>query len=241
MSHRADTSPMVSPGTRHRACHAPQAVRRAWRWFVAGAVLALASAAALAWDAKPMRAAAERLGPAAVEGARALAELIESARPLGEAAQAQAVNQFFNRRILFRDDVQVWGQADYWASPLETLARGQGDCEDYAIAKYFSLTALGVAPARLRLVYVRAVLGAADGPAQAHMVLAYFPTASGEPLILDNLVPDLLPASRRPNLTPVFSFNAEGLWQGSTPAGDPLARLSRWREVLAKAREQGFP
>ena len=47
---------------------------------------------------------------------------------------------------------------------------------------------------------------------------------------------------KRPDLTPVFSFNSEGLWQGtgSTSAGDPVSRLSRWREVIAKARAEGF-
>ena len=74
------------------------------------------------------------------------------------------------------------------------------------------------------------------------MVLAYYATPQSEPLILDNLIGEIRPASRRPDLTPVFSFNGQGLWQGvgATSAGDPVARLSRWREVLAKAREEGF-
>jgi predicted transglutaminase-like cysteine proteinase len=152
------------------------------------------------------------------------------------------LNTFFNRRIFFREDAEAWGQVDYWASPLETLIRGQGDCEDYAIAKYFSLLAAGVDPARLRLVYVRATLGPPAGPQQAHMVLAYYEDPQAEPLILDNLVPEVLPANRRRDLVPVFSFNAQGLWQGTNGAGagDPLARLSRWREVVSKARDQGF-
>ena len=110
------------------------------------------------------------------------------------------------------------------------------------MAKYFSLLSLGVAPERLRLVYVRAAIGGAGGTSVAHMVLAYYATPQAEPLILDNLIGDIRPASRRPDLTPVFSFNAQGLWQGvgAMSAGDPLARLSRWREVLAKAREEGF-
>jgi predicted transglutaminase-like cysteine proteinase len=93
--------------------------------------------------------------------------------------------------------------------------------------------------ARLRLVYVRAQVG---GAVQAHMVLAYYAAPSAEPLILDNLVGELRPASRRPDLVPVFSFNSDGLWEGvgAKVAGDPLARLSRWREVLAKARAEGF-
>jgi predicted transglutaminase-like cysteine proteinase len=152
------------------------------------------------------------------------------------------INQFFNRRLIFRDDMVVWGQLDYWASPLESLAKGMGDCEDYAIAKYFSLIAAGVPPVKLRLIYVRATIGGAGGPQQAHMVLAYYGQPTSEPLVLDNLITELRPASRRIDLTPAFSFNADGLWQGAanTPAGDPSARLSKWRETLAKARQEGF-
>ena len=124
------------------------------------------------------------------------------------------------------------------------LDKGEGDCEDYAIAKYLSLVSSGMPAARLRLVYVRARTGALDEPptGQAHMVLAYYATSQAEPLILDNLVADIRPASQRPDLTPVFSFNGQGLWQGvgATSAGDPLARLTRWRAVLLKAREEGF-
>jgi hypothetical protein len=74
------------------------------------------------------------------------------------------------------------------------------------------------------------------------MVLAYDAEVGAEPLILDNLRPEVLPASQRPDLTPVFSFNDEGLWQGAgnAPAGDPLLRLSRWREVWRRTQEEGF-
>jgi predicted transglutaminase-like cysteine proteinase len=97
-------------------------------------------------------------------------------------AQLAAVNAFFNRRIVFRDDAQVWGQLDYWASPLETLDKGEGDCEDYVVAKHFSLLALGMPVQRLRLVYVRAQAG---GESVAHMVLAYYGQPGAEPMILD--------------------------------------------------------
>ncbi len=75
-----------------------------------------------------------------------------------------------------------------------------------------------------------------------HMVLAHYATPGAEPSILDNLVGDIRPASRRRDLEPVFSFNGEGLWQGvgTSRAGDPAARLSRWRDVQVKARAEGF-
>lgn len=195
-----------------------------------------------AWDAERMTAAAQRLGPRALAGVRALQAVLATARDADEAGQLQAVNQFFDRRIAFRDDTEVWGQVDYWASPLEMLDKGAGDCEDYAIAKYFSLLALGMPAARLRLVYVRAQLGGPGGPTQAHMVLAYYARPDAEPLILDNLITEIRPASRRPDLEPVFSFNSDGLWQGTgaTSAGSPVARLARWPAVLAKGHAEGF-
>ena len=194
-------------------------------------------------DADRMASAAQAQGPKAVAGWQALRPVLTAAQAQGDVARLQAINDFFNRRIEFRDDLQVWGQIDYWASPFEMLGKGAGDCEDFALAKYFSLRAVGVAVNKLRLVYVRAELGGPGGPVQAHMVLAYYALPDAEPLILDNLISELRPASRRPDLTPVFSFNAEGLWQGTSAqsAGDPLARLSRWRDVLAKARAEGFP
>jgi len=192
-----------------------------------------------AWDAEPMQQAARRLGPGAIAALAPLQALLGEAAALDDAARLARVNRFYNERITFATDLQVWGQDDYWASPLETLAQGRGDCEDYAIAKYASLLAAGVEPQRLRLVYVRAQIGA---QAQAHMVLAYQAPGAEEPLILDNLRAELLPASQRPDLTPVFSFSTEGLWQGHAgpSAGDPLARLSRWRAVWAKTRAEGF-
>lgn len=211
--------------------------------LVAFTVLLLALlGASSALDGERLQTQAQRYGPVAQQSVRALLESLAVIASTDEETRVVQVNQFFNRRVFFREDVEVWGQQDYWASPLETLARGQGDCEDYAIAKYFSLLAVGVVPARLRLVYVRATLGLPAGPQVAHMVLAYYPAPGAEPMILDNLVLEVMPASRRKDLVPVFSFNTEGLWQGTdgAGAGDPLARLSRWREVVAKAREQGF-
>lgn len=215
---------------------------RPWRGLLLAAALAVASLQLAAWDPDRMLAAAHRLGPRAVDGAAALRTVVAQAGGLEEEQKLALVNQFFNRRVLFREDTEVWGQVDYWASPLETLNKGEGDCEDYAIAKYFTLLAAGVPGSRMRLVYVRAQMAGPGGPTQAHMVLAWTPPAGGEPLILDNLIGELRPASRRPDLTPVFSFNADGLWQGvgGASAGDPAARLSRWREVLLKARTEGF-
>jgi len=203
----------------------------------------VALAPSRAWDGDRMSAAAKRHGARAVAGMQLLQPLLRQVSDMDERTRLTTINGFFNRRILFRDDIEAWGQVDYWASPLESLGKGAGDCEDYAIGKYFTLTALGIPDARLRMVYVRATIAGAPNGFVAHMVLAYYPTPEAEPLVLDNLQPVIRPAGERPDLAPVFSFNAEGLWQGvgSIRAnGDPLTRLSKWREVLLRSRQDGF-
>jgi predicted transglutaminase-like cysteine proteinase len=190
-------------------------------------------------DVPRLMQSAQRMGPAAVQRTQALLDEMQTDAGVDEVDKLKSMNNFFNHAIQYRSDMDNWGVVDVWSSPMESLARGAGDCEDYAIAKYFSLIALGVSPAKMRMVYVRAQSG---GTIQAHMVLAYYPEPTAEPLILDNLITELRPASRRPDLAPVFSFNAEGLWQGvgSSSAGDPVARLSKWRDVLSKAKAEGW-
>jgi predicted transglutaminase-like cysteine proteinase len=157
----------------------------------------------------------------------------------------QKVNDFWNRHIQFMDDWTAWGQEDYWATPMESLGHGQGDCEDFAIAKYFTLLSAGVEMPQLRLIYVKAQIGGAGGITQAHMVLAFYSTPDAEPQILDNLLGEIRPASRRKDLTPVFSFNSQGIWagiaaNGSSGGSTSTSRLSRWEDLLTRARAEGF-
>jgi predicted transglutaminase-like cysteine proteinase len=167
-------------------------------------------------------------------------QLLTEGQTQGEREKLRRVNDFFNRRIAFDDDISIWQQSDYWATPLETLGQGSADCEDFSIAKYYSLQIMGVPVNKLRLVYVRARLEGPAGPyVQAHMVLAYYATPGSEPLVLDNLRPDILPASRRTDLSPIFSFNSAGLWQG-TGNQSSKSNLSRWQDLLSRARAEGF-
>lgn len=167
-------------------------------------------------------------------------QALADSRNAGETEKLRRINDFFNRRIAFDSDISIWGQSDYWATPIETLGQGSGDCEDFSIAKYYSLLQLGVPIQKLRLVYVRATQPTPDGPViQAHMVLAYYATPNADPLVLDNLNPQILPASRRSDLAPVFSFNSAGLWMG-TGNQSSKSNLSRWQDLLSRARDEGF-
>lgn len=142
-------------------------------------------------------------------------------------------NWFWNR-IRYYTDVQHWGMADYWATPVETLASEGADCEDYAIAKYFSLKALGVPVQNLRITYVRALRWN-----EAHMVLAYYPTVDADPYILDNLTRSVERASERTDLMPVYSFNDEDLWAaGATTAGGKSNQIRLWRDLLDKMERE---
>ncbi len=167
-------------------------------------------------------------------------QMLSAGKSEPEPERLRRVNDFFNRQFAFDDDIVIWGQSDYWATPIEMIGKGRGDCEDFSIAKYYSLINLGIPVAKLRLVYVKALQNGPGGPVrQAHMVLAYYATPSAEPLVLDNLNTLIQPASRRPDLSPVFSFNSAGLWQG-TGNQSSKSNLSRWQDLLARARAQGF-
>lgn len=166
-------------------------------------------------------------------------QTLSEARSKPETERLRRVNDFFNRRIAFDDDMSVWGQSDYWATPGETIGQGRGDCEDFCIAKYYSLLDLGVPVNKLRLVYVKVTQSSSLGTfVLAHMVLAYYPTPNADPLILDNLNPQILPASRRSDLSPIFSFNSAGLWLGTGNRASN-SNLSRWQDLLTRARAEG--
>lgn len=161
--------------------------------------------------------------------------LIASNKGKPDAEKLKLANDFFNQTP-FSPDMEHWGQRDYWATPVEMLASSGGDCEDYAIGKYFTLLALGINLSNLRITYVKApTRGPAD---QAHMVLTYFVTPDAMPLVLDNLDKEIKSADARTDLIPVYSFNGDGLWlskeRNSGRAVGSSSRISLWTELNAR-------
>ena len=187
----------------------------------------------------PTEQAARQYGGQALSLYHAWSSTLTVLAQADETGKLKAINQFINRRIRFADDMAIWQQSDYWASPLEMFAKGAGDCEDFAIAKYVSLRSTGIDAAKLRLTYVKARIGGpGSSVSQAHMVLAYYPAPNAEPLILDNLITSILPASQREDLTPVFSFNADVMWAGTSSSS--ASRLTRWHQLMERMRKDGF-
>lgn len=163
--------------------------------------------------------------------------LMQENKDLSEREKLAVVNDFFNSNVLFVDDILLWDKEDYWATPIEMLSLGAGDCEDYSIAKYFTLRQLGVDEDKLRITYVKAI-----DLNQAHMVLTYFENKRAIPLVLDNLINEIQPASRRQDLTPVYSFNGTGLWlaksRGEGQRVGDASRLSLWEDLAARMRAE---
>lgn len=160
-------------------------------------------------------------GAQAVERVRSWFSLMLGASQAGEREKLKQVNEFFNRIPNTSDQAQ-WGKLDYWATPLELIGTNGGDCEDFALAKYFTLRELGVPDERLRLTYVRAYLPASK-EMQSHMVLTYHTTPDAEPLVLDNLTNAIKLASERKDLAPTYSFNGAQLWASKLRASGRLS------------------
>jgi len=217
-----------------------RSVRHVARAALFCAVCAWSASIALELQAdRLLQLAQSRYGARAAESVGAWLRLMRDAPGLPEPDKLERVNGFWNRSLLAGEDIQIWNRSDYWATPLESLGRGTGDCEDYVIGKYFSLLELGVAREKLRFVYVRASIGGPGGLPVAHMVLGYYPSPNAEPLVLDNLVTTILPASQRRDLVPVFSFNTEGVYVGGRQAS-AIDRLDRWRDLLSRMEREGM-
>jgi len=158
-----------------------------------------------------------------------------------EQQKLNAVNLYINQKLRAESDLKIWGQKDYWSTPIEALMKECGDCDDYAITKYFSLKFAGVPVSKLRLTYVKALIGKEKQKfVQAHMVLTYYPTPDAEPLVLDNMANGICPASQRTDLVPIFSFNAEGVWRAGASQPNSGSRLSMWTGVIEKMKNEGF-
>jgi predicted transglutaminase-like cysteine proteinase len=189
-------------------------------------------------DPKIIQKAQEKYGQEAKTRLISWQELINTDF-LSDREKLEKVNSFFNKNTFFVNDMDLYGVKDYWATPIEFLSRGAGDCEDYAIAKYFSLKMMGVTEEKLRIAYVKALQHNIF-----HMVMVYYSHPAAEPLILDNLIDTITPASERKDLLPIFTFNGAGLWlahdRGQGKLAGKSSRLTAWNDLLQRMAETGI-
>lgn len=163
-------------------------------------------------------------------------KIIQNAKNKDTLHKLKDVNDFWNK-IRYSRDKKHWGKNDYWASPFEFLGTGAGDCEDYAIAKYFSLIKLGIPEKKLRITYVKLKRRKTKFE-EAHMVLTYYHKPGATPIVLDNINKKLKLASKRTDLRPVYSFNAGGLWQAKNKGKTSLRvgknNLKNWKSLMGR-------
>lgn len=212
-----------------------------WRWLIVllASLLGLGSLSLAAKtpqqvvSSKDLIQAEKTYGILAKRRLEAWQDLIDRYANKPERLVLQKVNDFFNQ-ARFTNDLELWGKSDYWATPFEFLGIDAGDCEDYVIAKYFTLKAMGIEESKLYLTYVKAIR-----LKQAHMVLTYFKTPKSIPLVLDNLTDRILKATQRNDLIPIYSFNGDGLWlskqrgNGQAVSGG-TDQLKNWNKLLQR-------
>jgi len=189
-------------------------------------------------DEKVLQKAQEKYGQEARNRLASWEDLLNH-NGITDREKLEKINSFLNKKIVFVNDADLYGVKDYWATPVEFISRGAGDCEDFAIAKYFSLKIMGVSEEKIRIAYVKALQYNIF-----HMVMLYYSNPGAEPLILDNLVDSITPASERRDLMPIFTFNGAGLWlahdRGQGKLAGKSSRLTAWNDLMQRMAETGI-
>lgn len=157
----------------------------------------------------------------------------------------QAVTRVNYRVNTFKriSDRENWQQDDYWATPFELLARGGGDCEDLAVAKYYLLREQGIPETNLRLLFTR-TFNRMNGRIEPHLVLLYQPAGVPEPRVLDSLRNDILPLSYRRDLIPTAAFDQQHYWlfdRGNWHLAKKADEVTAWRAMRLRWLTQSGP
>lgn len=136
-------------------------------------------------------------------GAASWQRIMAQSRGLAPFEKLKTVNAFFNKWP-YRLDQDAYGTSDWWATPQEFL-KLSGDCEDYAITKYFALRELGFSPDDLRIVVLKDRIRGI-----AHAILAVF--MDGDAYVLDNVTSVIFSHSKFRHYVPYYSLNEKYRW-----------------------------
>jgi len=156
-------------------------------------------------------------------------DLIDKYKDANDTVKLNAVNTWVNK-LKYDSDMHVYGVGDYWATLYQFVGKDRGDCEDYTIAKYYILKALGVDPHKMKFTYV--VYRDKRGHLYAHMVLSYLkrpnPKSKNDILILGNNNKRVLPASQRPDLIKMIKMIN----------GDTGPKSKKWKKLEINMEEK---
>ncbi|EDZ61235.1 hypothetical protein SMGD1_0306 [Sulfurimonas gotlandica GD1] len=152
---------------------------------------------------------------------------IESLKNDTEFIQLTKVNIYLNHKLKYQSDKVLNNKSDYWATPKEFLTMGSGDCEDYAIIKYFTLLKLGFEKDKLFITLAYDKYSKRD-----HMVLSYFADVNKPPLILDSLSYEVLDLNKRADLKVSAFINTNGVYRLSK-----TSKLKKTKQTSNKFKE----
>lgn len=160
--------------------------------------------------------------------------LLATAKNTTQWQRVQLVNNWVNNAMEQSEDITIWSEEDYWASPLEAISKRAGDCEDYAITKYLFLREAGIPTRQLFLSHVEYANQTAP-----HMVLIYHNEYDNGYYVLDNIITHIKPWHNRPDLKYKFSFNEKAVFTGSPSKFLPIngsspSQINQWRKTLSK-------
>ena len=187
--------------------------------------------------------------PAAPRAEQQWTRLVSYINGLPESHRAGHVNLVMNG-FRYAPDIETTGEEDHWDTPLEFVGRGAGDCEDFAIAKYFMLLEAGIAPELVRLAFVfytgdaKALGVTVAQPKRTHVVVLHYQhIGDHDPLVLD-AVPHIAPLSERADLHLVFEFGADGNYTSAVSEAMVSTRainrmMAKWTDVLDRMRGDG--
>ncbi|APW64757.1 hypothetical protein LPB137_02300 [Poseidonibacter parvus] len=163
-----------------------------------------------------------------------LKKKINSVRNKSDIEKIETINNFFNK-VKYSSDLKVWNKKDYWATPYEFLAKDKGDSEDFVFAKYFTLVNdLKMDSNKLSFTYVKS-----KKKKVSYMVLTYYKSKKSIPIILDSINYKALPASKRQDIVPIYSFSAKsaGLNRKSNSKFKASQSL-KFRRLLENIRQE---
>lgn len=127
---------------------------------------------------------------------------------LTDLKKIEEVNKYFNK-YKYTSDIEQFEKKDYWMSLNEFLVYKKGDCEDFAIAKYFTLKKLGLDINKLNIVY--GYIKTKENDMMPHMLLTY--NDKNDIYILDNYNKNFRRYNKKiENFKAVYSFNEKNLY-----------------------------
>ena len=115
-----------------------------------------------------------------------------------EVKELEELNSEVNHLIKYTPDQKLYGTPDHWASYQEISKTLAGDCEDYALLKYWALRKTGVPAEDMHiLVFYDQVVRI------HHAVLVV------DGMILENRTDKLIPLERMTDILPNMAINEE--------------------------------